>query len=281
LAQLRGRNVEWAEKAVLEGVSLSAEEALAKNVIDIVAPDISSLLKQINGRTVLVQNQNKILDTTNLVIEKIEPNWRTKFLSVITDPSVAYILLLVGVYGLFFEFANPGFVVPGVAGVIALLIALYAFQMLPINYAGMALMFMGIAFMVMEAYIPSFGALGIGGVIAFIIGSILLIDTSVPGYNIGLPLIFTISAVTAAFFLLIVNMALRSRLRPVVSGQEEMVGKIGEITVDAYGDLSVAVHGESWNIKSDVPLKKGQKVKVVEMDGLTLKVEPVSSQTSK
>ena len=195
LAQLRGRNAEWAEKAVRESVSLPATDALQMKVIDIVATDMTDLLRQVNGRKVSAGGAERTLDTTHAQVERIEADWRTKLLSVITDPSVAYILLLIGIYGLFFEFYNPGFVLPGVVGAIALVTALFALQMLPVSYAGLALLILGVAFMVAEAFVPSFGALGIGGAIAFVLGSVMLIDTDAPGYAVPWSVV---AAVTAA-----------------------------------------------------------------------------------
>jgi len=277
LAQLRNRNVEWAEQAVLAAKSISAQEALEKNVIDLIANDVPDLLAKINGRTVKINNSELTIQSENLTVFTVQPDWRTKFLAVITDPSIAYILLLVGIYGLFFEFANPGFVLPGVAGIIALLLALYAFQLLPINYAGLGLIFLGIIFMVMEAFVPSFGAFGIGGIIAFIVGSVLLMDTDVPGYTIAWPIILSIAAVTAAFVLMIVNMALRARFRPVVSGSEELSDSVGEVVKGSDG-RRMRLRGEIWQISSEVELEDGQSVRVVGRNGLILQVEPHTTQ---
>ena len=269
LAELHGRNVEWAEQAVREGVSLSANKALQMNVINLVANNTTDLLNQINGKTVTVLGQKRVLNTRGLKIVQITPDWRAKFLAVITDPSIAYILLLVGIYGIFFEFANPGFVLPGVVGVICILLALYAFQLLPINYVGLGLILFGIAFMVSEAFMPSFGALGMGGIVAFVVCSILLLDKG-SGYAIGLPLIIAVSAVTAGFFLLIINMALRARFRPVVSGREELVGSEGVVIEDEKGRYRIRIRGELWQVKSSQSLQRGQKVKVIGREGLIL-----------
>ena len=253
LAELRGRNVEWAEKAVREAVSITDKEALKINVIDVVAPNMTALFKAIDGRVVTLQSGKKTLHTANLIIHKYEPNWRIKFLAVITNPSVAYILLMIAIWGIFFEFANPGFVVPGVVGGICLLIALYAFQLLPINYAGLGLILFGVALLVGEAFIPSFGVLGLGGVVAFVFGSIMLMNTGVPGFAIGYPVIITVSAVTAAFFLLVIQLAIRSHRQPVVSGSEEMIGLVGKVIVGRQGQRCIKVHSERWNVK---PYKK-------------------------
>lgn len=275
LAELRGRNREWAEKAVREAVSLTASDALKQNVIDLIATDFSDLLKQINGKTIKTQHREVVLDTEGMVLESIEPDWRNQLLSIITDPNVAYILMLIGIYGLIFEFSNPGAFIPGIVGAICLLLALFAFQALPINYAGFALIILGIIFMVAEAFVPSFGALGIGGVAAFVIGSIILMDTDIPGYGVSLPLIGSIALVSSAVFAVVLVMALKARRRPVVSGQEELVGAIAEATQDFDQQGYVHLHGENWNAISATPVKKGDKIKVTKLDGLTLHVEPV------
>ena len=275
LAELRGRNREWAEKAVREAVSLTASDALKQNVIDVVATDLPDLLKQIHGKSVKLQQGEVVLDTQNIILENIEPDWRNQLLSIITDPNIAYILMLIGIYGLIFEFSNPGAIIPGTVGAICLLLALFAFQALPINYAGFALIILGIIFMVAEAFVPSFGALGIGGVAAFVIGSIILMDTDVPGFGVSLPLIGSIALVSSGLFAIVLVMALKARKRPVVSGQEELVGAIAEATQDFEQQGYVHLHGESWNAVSQTPVKKGDKMKVTRLDGLTVHVEPV------
>ncbi|MBL8539660.1 MAG: nodulation protein NfeD [Betaproteobacteria bacterium] len=272
LAQLRGRNAEWAEKAVRESVSLTASEALQMKVIDLVAVDVNDLLRQVNGRKVTTATGERTLNTKSARIERLESDWRTKLLSVITDPSVAYILLLIGIYGLFFEFYNPGFVVPGVVGAIALLTALFALQMLPVSYAGLALLILGVAFMVAEAFMPSFGALGIGGVIAFVLGSIMLIDTDVPGYAVPWSVVAAVTAASAFFVLVVVGMAVKARRRPVVTGREELLGSIGEMVEDAAPEGFAFVLGENWRVRGNTALRKGQKVRVVGVHGLLLDV---------
>src|SRR5882672_8281419 len=217
LAQMRGRNAEWAERAVREAVSLSANEALKMKVVDLVAEDVPDLLKRLDGRTLKAAEKERVLHTADAVAITLEADWRTRFLSVITDPSIAYVLILLGIYALVFEFSNPGLVFPGVFGAICVLIALYAFHMLPVNYAG-------IAFMAGELFFPAYGSLGIGGAIAFVIGSVILVDTGVPGYGIPLSLVLGIAAAGAAFLFLVVGMALKAHKRPVVSGREELLG---------------------------------------------------------
>jgi membrane-bound serine protease (ClpP class) len=271
LAQMRGRNAEWAERAVREAVSLSASEALKMKVIDLVAADVPDLLKRLDGRKLKVSDTERALQTADVVATAVEPDWRTRFLSVITDPSIAYVLILLGIYALVFEFSNPGLVFPGVVGAICVLIALYAFHLLPLNYAGLALMLVGIAFMVGELFFPAYGSLGIGGAIAFVIGSVILIDTDIPGYGVPVSLALGIAAAGAAFLFLVVGMALKAHRRPVVSGHEELIGSPGQ-TLDQEG--WARIHGETWRIRSSVPLKAGQRVRVVAMHGLTLEVVP-------
>lgn len=274
LAQMRGRNAEWAEKAVREAASLSAEEALKEGVIEVVAGSVEQLLDEIDGRAVHIQGEERTLQTAGLAVITIEPDWRTRLLSIITDPNVAYILMLLGVYGLFFELANPGFVLPGVLGAIFLILALFAFQVLPINYAGVALILLGLLFLLGELLVPSFGILGIGGIAAFVIGSVILFDSDAGGLDISLWLIASVALVTAAFFLGVVGMALKARTRPVVTGSEQLVGGVGEALADFEGAGRIHIHGENWSALSKVPIKRGQKVRVVGIEGLTLNVEP-------
>lgn len=273
LAQMRGRNAEWAERAVREAVSLTAEEALRMNVIDLIATDTADLLQKLDGRKVDVAGVERTLDTKGVALVSYEPDWRTRLLTVITNPSVAYILLLIGMYGLFFEFSNPGFGVAGIAGAICLLLALFAFQLLPVNYAGLGLIVLGMAFMVAEAFVPSFGVLGLGGMIAFVVGSVMLMDTDLPGYGIPWSVVLPVAAVTASFVFLVAGLALKSRRRPVVSGVEELPGSLGEVLGDMEGEGWARVHGETWRIRCRVPLRRGQSVRVTHVDGLVLDVE--------
>ncbi len=280
LAQLRGRNADWAERAVREAVSLSAEEALKQKVIDLVATDVPDLLKQLHGRKVDVAGTERTLDTQGAMSTALEPDWRNRLLSVITDPSLALILMMIGIYGLIFEFSNPGAVVPGVVGGIALLLGLYAMQLLPVNYAGLALIVLGIGLMVAEAFAPSFGLLGMGGVAAFVFGSIILIDTDVPGLGIPMSLIVALGLTSALIVLVIVRLAIRSRRRPLVSGPEYLIGAPGEALEDISGEGWARVHSETWRVRSAVPLQRGQALRVVGIDGLTLGVEPASKPFS-
>ncbi|OGA35193.1 MAG: serine protease [Betaproteobacteria bacterium RIFCSPLOWO2_12_FULL_64_23] len=278
LAQMRGRNAEWAERAVREAVSLSSAEALELKVIDVVAADVPQLLQRLDGRRLKVAGTEQVLATAGVVATAFEPDWRTRFLMVITDPSIAYILILLGIYALVFEFSNPGMVLPGVVGAICVLVAMYAFQMLPVNYAGLALILLGIAFMVAEAFLPAFGSLGIGGLIAFVIGSVILYDTDIPGYGIPFALIGGFAAASAAFLILVVGVLLKAQRRPVVSGREELVGAPGEVLEDFEREGWARVHSETWRVRAASPLKAGQRVRVAAIDGLMLDVVAESGE---
>ena len=279
LAELQGRNADWAEKAVREAASLPAKEALRLKVIDIVAEDMTDLLKQLEGRKVMVQGHARTLHTVGLALHSFDPDWRSRLLSVITNPNIAYILMLIGIYGLILEFSNPGAIIPGTLGAISLLLALYAFQLLPINYAGMGLILLGVALMVGEAFAPSFGMLGIGGVIAFVFGSIILMDTEAPGFGIDVSVIATFAVTSAVIFIFVVGMAIKARRRPVVSGLEELVGGEATVVDDFDRKGTVTIHSETWNAITDTPLHKGQPVKVTAIKGLTLQVEPLAVST--
>ena len=274
LAQLRGRNADWGERAVREAVSLSAQEAKRIDVIDIVADNVDDLLKQLDGRQVTVQGVERTLHTQGATVTAIEPDWRTELLAIITNPSIALILMMIGIYGLIFEFTNPGFVLPGVVGAICLLLALFAFQLLPINYAGLGLILLGLAFIIAEAFLPSFGALGIGGTAALVIGAVMLIEPEARGYGVSLPFIVALGLTSALIVFSMVAMALKARRRSVVSGAEHLIGAAGEVLADMQAQGWAQVQGERWRIVSSVPLARGQKVRVTRIDGLTLSVEP-------
>ena len=281
LAHLRGRNAEWAERAVREAVSLPAEEALKINVIDVVADDVPALLKALDGRKVTVNGETRPLQTAGATAETFEPDWRTRVLSVLTNPSVAYMMVLVGIYALIFEFSNPGLILPGVVGAICLLLAMYAFHMLPVNYAGLALIVLGIGFMVAEAFTPSFGALGVGGLIAFVIGSVILFESDkVPGFSVPYTLIGGVTVATAGFLFLVIGMLIRGRRRPVVSGREEMIGAVGEVLENFDGEGWARVHGERWRVRAARAMQAGEPVRVTGMQGLVLTVEPGRTETS-
>lgn len=277
LAEMRGRNVAWAERAVREAASLPAEEALAQGVIDLLASDLDDLKRKLDGRLVRVGEGEWRLRTADLTFLEQPPDWRSRFLAVISNPNVAYFLLLVGIYGLIYEFASPGVVLPGTAGAIALLVALYAFHILPVNYAGLGLILLGLGLMVAEAFMPSFGSLGVGGIIAFVVGSVILIDTEAPGFGISLPLVLGLALVSALTLFGILTLAVRAQRRPVVSGREELIGAAGVAVEDFAGAGTVRVRGELWSAASAVPLHAGQEIRVRGREGLVLRVDPQSS----
>jgi membrane-bound serine protease (ClpP class) len=272
LAQKRGRNAEWAERAVREAVSLPAEEAAKIHVVDFIADSVPALLAKLDGRKVTAGGAERTLHLADAKVEDYEVGWRTRLLGIITNPSVAYILVLLGIYAVLYEFSNPGLVLPGVVGAICILLAMYAFQLLPVNYAGLALILLGIAFMVAEAFVPAFGSLGIGGVIAFVIGSIILIDTDVPGFEIPYALIGGIAAASAAFLIFVVGMLVRGRRRPVVTGREELIGAGGVALEDFSGEGWARVHSENWRVRAGAPVRKGQRLRVTAINGLVLDV---------
>ncbi len=280
LAELRHRNSQWAELAVTSAASLPATEALKLNVIDLIANNIPELLNAINGRTVSVRGQDFVLHTQNLPVETLNPNWRSKFLGVITDPTIAYILLLIGIYGLLIEFAHPGFVLPGVTGVIALILALFAFHMLPISYAGLSLMLLGLIFLIAEAFMPSFGVLGLGGIIAFVVGSVFLMNTEVKAYRINWSVIITMTILNAIFFLGIIATVIRARQRKIVSGREALIGMEGEALEDLQHEGLVLVNGERWQAISEMPIKQHHSIHVVAIKGLKLQVEAIHKKRS-
>jgi membrane-bound serine protease (ClpP class) len=259
---------------VREAVSLSADEALKQKVIDLVAADVPQLLERIDGKVLDLNGKKITLATRGATTTAFEPDWRTRFLAVITDPTIAYVLLLLGIYALIFEFGHPGLVLPGVTGAVALLIALYALHLLPVSYAGLALILLGIGFMAAEVFFPAYGSLGIGGGIAFVLGSVMLIDTDVPGFGVPLPLILGIAAASALFVIGVATLALKARRRPVVSGRENMIGSVGEVLHDFEGEGWARVQGETWRIRSAAPLKAGEHVSVEAVDGLILQVTP-------
>jgi membrane-bound serine protease (ClpP class) len=274
LAQLRGRNADWAERAVREAVSLSAPEARRLKVIDVVADSVPELLKAVDGRAVEAAGEKRRIATAGALAAEIQPDWRTKVLAVITNPSIAYLLILIGVYALIFEFTNPGAILPGVVGAICVLTAMYAFQLLPVNYAGLALLLLGIAFMLAELWVSSGGALAVGGLAAFVIGSVMLVDTDVPEFELPYALIGGVAAASAAFVFLVIGMVVRSRARPVVSGRESLVGAIGEALEDIEREGWARVQGERWRVRIDAPVRAGERLRVRSVHGLVLDATP-------
>ena len=273
LAQLRGRNAEWAEAAVRAGASLSAEDALERGVIDIVADSEQTLLEQLHGREITIDGAERSVNAEGLALYIHPVDWRSEFLAVITDPNVAYMLMLVGIYGLIFEFSNPGFGVPGVVGAVCLLVALYAFQVLPVSYAGLGLMALGIGLMTAEAFAPSFGVLGLGGIIAFVVGSIILMDTNLPGYQIAMPMIIAFAAFSAGLLVFALGLLLRARRQTLVTGLDRLLGLSAEVESVRGGEALVRLDGELWQVQSDVPLAIDDTVTVADIDGLILKVQ--------
>jgi membrane-bound serine protease (ClpP class) len=274
LAQLRGRNADWAERAVREAESLSAEEALAKGVIDLVAADLPGLLRAADGRRVTLAAGEKTLALAGAAVVTVERNWQERLLAAIADPNIALILMMLGIYGLLFEFYTPGFGVAGVVGSICLLLALYALAMLPINAIGALLLLLGIALMAAEAFMPSFGIFGIGGVIAFVVGALMLVDADVPGLQVSLAFVVPLAAVSALTLFGIGAFALRARRRPVVSGVEAMSGMPATALEDFEREGWVQACGERWHARSARPLRRGETARILAVDGLTLVVEP-------
>lgn len=274
LAQLRGRNADWGERAVREAASLSASEALQQHVVDVIAADVPGLLRQLDGREVKVAGGVRQLHTAGAPVIAFAADWRSRLLSVITNPSLALLLLMAGVYGLVFEFSSPGLVAPGVIGAICLLLGLFALQMLPVNYVGLALIALGVGCLVAEGFMPTSGALGLGGVIAFALGAVMLIDSDSPGWGIPLPLIGALALVSAAFLIFVASMAARARRRPVVSGPQTLVGAGGELVEFAGGQGWALVRGEHWKVQGAEQLKAGDHVRITGLHEGVLEVAP-------
>lgn len=273
LAEKRGRNADWAERAVRESVSLSSSAALEQNVIDIQADSLDDLLEQLDGRTVAMQAGERTLALSDAPVKRVEKDWRTNFLATITDPSVAYILLMIGIYGIILEFYNPGMGVPGVVGAICLLTALYALQMLPISYVGLGLIVLGIGLMVTEAFTPTFGVLGLGGAVAFVVGSIMLMDTDLPGYQIAMPIIAAFGVASLVILSVVLRLAFDAFRHEVVSGAEGMLNETARALEDFDEQGRVRAMGEMWRARTDTPVREGQLLRIRNIDGLTLYVE--------
>ena len=280
LAQLRGRNAEFAEQAVLQASSLSANEALRGGVIEVIATDVPELLAKINGRSVVLPSGKVTLSLAQAPVETIQPDWRTQVLGVLSNPMLAMLLMMIGVYGLFVEFTSPGFGVPGTAGAIALLLALYSFHMLSVNWAGVALLALGAVLMIAELFLPIFGAIGVGGFIAFVVGGLMLFDSDEPAFDVGWPFVVSLALTSAAAIAVFGTFALKSRRRPVVSGREEMLGAPGIVIAVDPGSAWAEVHGERWRVRSGASLTAGDRVRVAGVDGLTLDVTKDSAQGS-
>jgi membrane-bound serine protease (ClpP class) len=276
LAELRGRNADWAERAVREAATLTASAALKERVIDLIAENVDDLLAQIDGRTVKTQAGEVRLETRGSRVVELKPDWKTEIMQVISDPNVALILMTIGIYGILFEFWNPGVVAPGVIGGICLIVGLTALSVLPVNYAGLALLALGVALMVAEAFLPSFGVVGLGGIAAFAIGALFLFDPDQSDIPIqaSWPVVAGLTALSAVFFLGVLGLAVRARRRPVVTGSEEMIGSVGEVVQWTGSKGRVRVRGEIWAAESPLILAEGQKVRVASRSGLVLAVEP-------
>lgn len=275
LADYHGRNIDWVRNAVREGESLSSKEALEVGVIDLIADNPQQLLSMIHQKSVRLPSGQDEIDTEGMIIVEIEADWRTQLLSIISDPNIAYILLIIGIYGLIFEGYNPGTFIPGVIGAISLLLAFYALQIMPVNYVAAGLLVLGIALLVVEAFSPSFGILGVGGVIAFVIGSFLLFDEPETGMAVAMPILIFVTIVSVILLSFVLSLAIRARNRPVVTGTDEMLSEIGIVEHDFEEKGWIKIHGEIWKARSPQPLKAGQKVKVVAVNDLDLDVTPI------
>lgn len=275
LADYHDRNIDWVRNAVREGESLSSKEALEIGVIDLIAENPQQLLSMIHQKSVRLPDGQAQIDTQGMVIVEIETDWKTRLLSIISDPNIAYILLIVGIYGLIFEGYNPGTFIPGVIGAISLLLAFYALQIMPVNYVAAGLLVLGIALLVVEAFAPSFGILGVGGIIAFVLGSFLLFNEPETGMAIAMPILIFVTIVSVIMLSFVLSLAIRARNRPIVTGTEEMLSEVGVVEHDFNDKGWIKIHGEIWKARSTQPLKAGQKVKVVAVNDLDLDVIPV------
>jgi membrane-bound serine protease (ClpP class) len=276
LADRYGRNADWAEKAVTDAATLSAKQALEQNVIEFLAENDDDLLRQLQDHEVKMGADERTLHTADAVIEEFEPNWRIKLLSVISNPEIVLILGMIGLYGLMYEGWNPGAIVPGVVGIICLLLAAYALQVIPVNYAGLALILVGLALMTAEAFAPSFGALGLGGVAAFVFGAIIMFDSGIPGADISLSFVIAIAILSALAIIWLVSFTLKLQRRGAVSGRGSIVGGEAYALESFSGDGKVWLEGEAWAAHSSAPIAKDQSVVVVAINGLVLEVAPAA-----
>ena len=272
IAEKRGRNAKWAEEAVRKAVSATETEALKLKVVDLIAPDVKTLIKKIDGKSVDVVIGKKTIRTSGADVEKLPMGFRYKLLSIISNPNVAYILMILGFYGLYFELSNPGAIFPGVAGAICLILAFYALQTLPINYAGLMLIILAIALFIAEAFITSHGVLGLGGTVALLLGSVMLIDSSAPSLRISWAVIVPVVLISSLLFIVTVTVAVRAHREKADTGVEGLIGMQAEAKTDILTDGQVFVRGEYWNARSDDQIMKGEKVSITAVKGLTLKV---------
>ena len=273
IARERGRDTEFAIQAVRRSISITDKEALKKGVIDIIANDVQDLLKQANGREVKIRGTQQKLMLDGVRVDRFEMGMKQKILNVLADPNIAYLLMMAGILGLYMEFSNPGAIFPGVAGGIALLLALTSFQVLPINYAGLLLIGLGMALLIAEAFVPSFGILGIGGVIALGLGSVLLFDVQGSDLSIQPSIIIAVVGTFATFVLIVSYLVVKSQGAKATLGYAGLVGEVGEVRerLDLRG--KVFVHGEHWAAEGDEEIQAGEKVEVVKNEGMLLKVK--------
>ena len=283
LAQKRGRNQDWAEQAVRESVSISAQEALGLSVIDLIADNTAKLLQQLDGYKYIRNGKTRIFYAAGAILEPVEMDWRQKILNALSNPNIAYLLMMLGIVGIFFEISQPGVVLPGAIGAIAILLALFAFSSLPVNYVGVLLILLAVVLFILEVKVISYGMLSVGGIIAMAFGSLMLIDSSEPYLQISRAVIAATVTVSAGFFLLATGMVIRTQRRPVTSGKEGMIGETGEAIDPINGKGMVFVHGEYWQACSDQPIPAGTGIEIVQvLDGLKLKVKEINlAETSK
>jgi membrane-bound serine protease (ClpP class) len=274
LAELRGRNADWAEQAVREAKSLPATEAVREHVVDFMAKDLAELLAKADGRTVMLAGAPKRLETAGLTPVPIEPGWRTRLFGLVTNPDIAYLLFLLGLFGIVFEATHPGMAAPGVLGAISLMVGLYGLNFLPVDYAAAGLVVLGIALMVAEVFLPTYGALGVGGVAAFALGSLMLVDTNLPAFRLSLAVVIAMTIAAAALFLLVLALLIRARRQPIVTGEPSLVGAPGQVLSWSGKIGQVEVRGERWKASAEAPLASGQPVRVIARTGLTLLVGP-------
>jgi len=277
IAETRGRNVQWAIKAVTESASITEDEALKKNVIDIVADDEADLFAQLNGRQIKLVDGTVTLKTSDVAIVDLPMSWRQNLLSILINPNIAYILMMIGFYGLLFEVTHPGAWFPGIAGAISLILAFYAFHTIPTNFAGLALIGLAILLFLAEAFVPSFGLLTVGGVIAMLLGSLFLIDSPYELMQISISVILPVVGTTAIIAVVLASLAVRSQRQRATTGTSSLVGKQAEVMAAIAPDGKVFVDGELWNAEADQAIEVGEVVEILSVAGMLLKVKTIKS----
>ena len=277
IAKKRGKNEKWAEDAVRKSVSVTAEEALKLNIIDIIADDLPELLDKLDGREIKLESLTKVLHTKGQELREIQWAFRERFLSTLANPNIAYILLIIGLYGIILEFSHPGAIFPGVCGAISLILAFYAFQILPVNYAGVALIILAFGLFILEALTPTYGPLAIGGTVSLVLGSIMLIRAGIPFLEISRPIIITVVVVTASFFVFALSMAFKAMRRKPTTGEKGLIGEIAKVRdrIEPGKEGRVFVLGEWWKAESGETIEAGEKVRVIKVNRLVLKVERI------